>query len=242
MKKYIGVILIVVGIILIAVALVFGFKSGEKDLLAGGYTFNYQVTYSEGGSIVDTSNYNMVVGDVVQVDGQDCYFIDLSVQNEDAGKTGAARTARTGVNTSLPTSVVSGDMWVDVNSLDLAKKQPVSLIYGQEFTTTLTYAYEGAHGAPFAVGKTWSYIINVSSTTGQQYQIPGTANVAGIEDVQVPAGTFADCSRVEYTTLGSSVPSTIEWWSGDIGMWVKMVDYSSYTGIETRVLESYSMD
>ena len=242
MKKYIGVILIVVGIVLIALALVFGFKSEEKDLLAEGYTFSYQVTYSEGGSIVDTSNYNMVVGEVVQVDGKDCYFIDLSVQNEDAGKTGAARTARTGVNTSVNTSVISGDMWVDVDSLDLAQKQPVSLIYGSEFTTTLTYAYEGSHGAPFEVGKTWSYTINVSSTTGQQYQIPGTATVSGTEDVQVPAGTFAGCYRVEYTTLGSSAPSLVEWWCDDIGMWIKMADYSSYTGIETRVLESYTAD
>jgi hypothetical protein len=243
MKKYTGVILIVVGVVLIALALVFGFQSTEeKDLLAEGYTFNYDVTYSENGSVVDTSNYNMVVGEVVQVDGKDCYFIDLSVQNDEAGKTGAARTARTGVNTSVPTSVISGDMWVNVDSLNLAKKQPVSLIYGSEFTTTLTYAYEGSHGAPFEVGKTWSYIINVSSTTGQQYQIPGTATIAGMEDVEVPAGTFADCYRVEYTTLGTTAPGLIEWWSEDIGMWVKQADYSSYTGIEIRVLGSYGTD
>jgi hypothetical protein len=242
MKKYTGVILIVVGVVLIALALVFGFQSAEeKDLLAAGYTFTYDVTYSENGSLVDTSNYNMVVGEVAQVGGKGCYFIDLSVQNDEAGKTGAARTARTGVNTSVPTSVVSGDMWVYADSLDLAKKLPVSLISGTEYTTTLTYAYNGSHGAPWVEGKTWTYITDVSSTTGQQYQIPGSATVVGMEDVTVPAGTF-NCYKVEYTTTGSAGPSLVEWWSDDVGMWVKQADYSSYTGIEIRALESYDTE
>lgn len=239
MKRYVGVILIVAGVVILALALVFGFQSAEKDLLSEGYTFTYHVTYSENGSIVDTSTYTLVVDEEVQVDGKDCYFIDLDAQNDEAGKTGAVRTARTGVNTSVTTSVISGDMWVYADSFDLAKKQPVSLIYGTEYTTTLTYAYNGSHGAPWVEGKTWTYITDVSSTTGQQYQIPGSATVVGMEDVTVPAGTF-NCYKVEYTTLGSAGPGLIEWWSEDIGMWIKMVDYSNYTGIETRAMESYS--
>ncbi|MFA5375335.1 MAG: hypothetical protein WC455_06255 [Dehalococcoidia bacterium] len=243
MKKYTGLILIVAGIFLVALALIWGFKSSEEDLLAEGYTFTYHVTYDEGaGEIIDTSTYTMVVESAAQIDGKDCYFIDLSVQNEDEGKTGAVRTARTGVNTSINTSVISGDMWVFVDSFDLAKKQPVSLIYGNETYTTLTYTYNGSHGAPWEVGKTWTYTINVSSTTGQQYQIPGTATVVSKSNVSVPAGTFIGCYIVEYTTIGSTAPSLIEWWSDDIGMWIKMVDYSSYTGIETRALESYNLD
>jgi len=242
MKKYTGVILIVVGIIIIAVALIWGFKGGEEDLLAEGYTFTYQVTYNESGSIVDTSTYNLVVDEEVQIEGEDCYFIDLSVQNEEEGKEGAMRTARTGVNTSVNTSVISGDMWVFVDSLDLAKKQPVSLIYGSEIYTILAYTYDGSHGAPWEVGKTWTYTTEVNSSTGQSWQVPGTATVAGIEDVDVPAGTFEDCYRVEYISAGSAGLGLIEWWSEDIGVCIMMVDYSNYTGVEIRALESYNID
>lgn len=242
MKKYTGLILVVAGVVLLALALVFGFKAEEKDLLAEGYTFNYLVTYDENGSIVDTSTYTMVVDSADQVDGKDCYFIDLDVQNEDAGKTGAVRTARTGVNSSITTSVISGDMWVYVDSFDLAKKQPVSLIYGNETYTTLTYTYNGSHGAPWEVGKTWTYVTDVNSSTGQHWQVPGSATVVGTADIDVPAGTFTDCYRVEYTAAGSTTPGLIEWWSDDIGMCVMMVDYSNYIGIETRALESYNLD
>jgi hypothetical protein len=242
MKKYTGLLLIAAGVVLLALALVFGFKTEEKDLLAKGYTFNYHVTYNESSSIVDTSTYTLVVGSATQIDGKDCYFIDLSTQNEDAGKTGAVRTARTGVNSSVPTSVISGDMWVHDDTLDLAKKQPVSLIYGNETYTTLTYTYNGSHGAPWEVGKTWTYTTDVNSSTGQHWQVPGTATVVGTADIDVPAGAFTNCYRVEYTAAGSTTPGLIEWWSDDIGMCVMMVDYSNYTGIETRALESYSLD
>jgi len=243
MKKYTGVILVACGVVLLALALVWGFQSSEADLLAEGYTFTYQVTYNDSvGVIADTSTYTMVVGSMTQIDGKDCYFIDLSVENEDGGKTGAIRTARTGINTSITTSVISGDMWVYDDTLDLARKQPVSLIYGNETNTTLTYTYNGSHGAPWEVGKTWTYTIDVNSSTGQHYQIPGTATVASKSDVGTPAGTFPGCYVVEYTTLGSTTPGLIEWWSEDIGMCVVMIDYSNYTGIEMRTLESYSTD
>jgi len=244
MKKYTGLIMIIVGVVLLALALVFGFKTEkkEKGLLAEGYTFDYAVTYDEAGSTVDTSLYAMVVDDKVQVDGKDCYHISLVVQNDEEGKTGAVRTARTGINSSITTSVVSGEMWVFSDTLDLARKQPVSLVYGNETSTTLTYTYNGSHGAPWEVGKTWTYIIDVNSSTGQHWQSPGTATVVGTEDVVVPAGTFDDCYRVEYISAGSTTPGLIEWWSKDIGMCVKMVDYSNYTGIETRALESHNTD
>ena len=239
MKKYTGLVLITVGVVLLALAIVFGFKTAEKAVISEGAAFNYSVTYAVNGSVVDTSTYFMSVTGVTQVAGSDCYHVNLSVQNAEAGKVGAERVARS-PSGLVNTSIIGGEMWMLKDTFDLAKKMPVSLVYGNEISTTLTYTYNGSHGAPWEVGKTWTFSTNVSSTTGITWVVESSATVAAEENVTVPAGTFK-CYRIEYTAAGSAQPSLIEWWSRGVGMFVKMVDYGSYAGIETRELSSKAL-
>lgn len=255
MKKYIGLIMVIVGIGLLVLALIFGFKKEESSsnptptptpastpisaTISEGATFNYSVTYAVNGSVVDTSTYFMSVDDETQVSGKDCYHVDMSVQNAVVGKTGAERVARSAAG-MVNTSVIGGEMWYLKDTFDLAKKKPVSLAYGNETYTTLTYTYNGSHGAPWEAGKTWTFSTNVSATTGVTWQVASSAKVAAEEDITVPAGTFK-CYRIEYTAAGSTQPNLIEWWSEDVGMFVKLVDYGNYAGIETRVLISKTL-
>ncbi|MEA1958111.1 MAG: hypothetical protein U9N44_00330 [Chloroflexota bacterium] len=235
-----GVLLVILGLILLVLALIYGFKTEEKVLIAEGDVYEYTVTYAENESIVDTSIYTMTVGGEVNISAYECYFIDLSIENEDLEKEGAYRTAMS-ANGSVSTSVVSGEMWIIKDTLDLSQKIPVSSVYGYETITTLTYTYNGSHGFPWEVGKTWTYDVDINSSSGVHWQVPKSAEITEIEEITVPAGDFS-CYRIEHTTLGSTELGLIEWWSEDVGTFIKMVDYSNYVGTETRELDSYTLD
>lgn len=103
---------------------------------------------------------------------------------------------------------------------------------------TRSFKYAGDHGAPFEVGKTWSYEAPVDVTEqGVHLDYSFTAEVVGIEDVIVPAGTFS-CYKVVHT---SGEKTSTEWWSVD-GQFltpVKYVDGITYVGTQTFELVAY---
>ena len=134
-------------------------------------------------------------------------------------------------------------MWASKDTLVLKRKRPVELVthpdYGQiTAVTTLKYSYTISAGIPWQVGKDWAYMLDINSTTGQHYVLNNSVEITAVEDISVPAGDFT-CYRLEHSNQQGNV-TLIEWWSEDVGLFVKMVDYGNYAEPETRELQSYS--
>jgi len=192
-----------------------------------GDTFEYAVTCGD-----DVTTYTMTVNGSDIIDNVDCYYFDVDIEPP------AQRVTIAGNST-----VVSGDMWVGKDTLVLMRKLPVALVtvpdYGEiTAVTTLNYSYTISAGKPWEVGKDWAYMVDVNSTTGQHYVLNNSVEITAIEDISVPAGDFT-CYRLEHSNQQGNV-TLIEWWSEDVGLFVKMVDYGNYVEPETRELQSYS--
>jgi hypothetical protein len=194
--------------------------------LSDGDVFDYRVTYGE-----EVTTYTKTVNGSAVIDNVDCYRIDVDMEPA------AERVTIAGNST-----VVSGDMWVSKDTLVSMRKQPVAQVqhpdYGQiTALTTLNYSYTIRAGWPWRVGNTWAYVLDVNSSTGQQYVLNNDVEITGVEEVSVPAGDFT-CYRMEHSNQQGNV-NLIEWWADDVGLFVKMVDYGNYAEPETRELETY---
>ena len=194
--------------------------------LSNGNVFDYRVTYGE-----EVTTYTMTVNGSAVIDNVDCYRIDVDVEPA------AQRVTIAGNST-----VVSGDMWVSKDTLVLMRKLPVALVqhpdYGQiTAVTTLNYSYTISAGWPWMAGNTWACVIDVKSSTGQQYVLNNEVEITGVEQVSVPAGDFT-CYRMVHSNQQGNV-TLVEWWAEDVGLFVKMVDYGNYVEPETRELKSY---
>lgn len=128
------------------------------------------------------------------------------------------------------------------NKTDLSMMQEDFVLTVKSVNMTLaatrSFQYAGDHGAPFEVGKTWSYEAPVDVTEqGVHLDYAFTAEVVGIEDVTVPAGTFS-CYKI---VLTSGEKTSTEWWAVD-GQFltpVKYVDGITYVGTQTFELVAY---
>jgi hypothetical protein len=126
--------------------------------LSDGDVFDYRVTYGE-----EVTTYTKTVNGSAVIDNVDCYRIDVDMEPA------AERVTIAGNST-----VVSGDMWVSKDTLLSMRKMPVAQVqhpdYGQiTAVTTLNYSYTISAGWPWRVGNTWAYVLDVKSSTGQQY-------------------------------------------------------------------------
>jgi hypothetical protein len=194
--------------------------------LSDGDVFQYLVTCGS-----DVTTYTMTVNGSEVIDNVDCYRIDVDMEPP------AQRTTIGG-----NTTVISGDMWVSKDTLLLMRKLPVALVqhptYGEiTAVTTINYSYTISAGWPWQVGRDWAYIADVNSTTGQHYVLNNSVEIPAIEDISVPAGNFS-CYRLEHSNQQGNI-TLIEWWSDDLGLFVKMLDYGNYVEPETRELQSY---
>ena len=196
-------------------------------MCSDGDTFEYAVTCG-----TDVTTYTMTVNGSETIDNVDCYRFDVDMEPP------AQRVTIAGNST-----VVSGDMWVSKDTLVLKRKKPVALIIHPDYgeitaVTTMNYTYAISAGRPWGVGKDWAYGVDINSTTGQRYVLYNSVEITAIEDISVPAGEFT-CYRLEHSNQQGNV-TLIEWWSEDVGLFVKMVDYGNYVEPETRELQSYS--
>jgi len=194
--------------------------------LSDGDVFEYLVTCGS-----DVTTYTMTVNGSEAIDNVDCYRIDVDMEPP------AQRITIAGNST-----VVSGDMWVSKDTLLLMRKLPVALVqhpdYGQiTAITTLNYSYTISAGWPWSVGRDWAYIADVNSSTGQHYVLNNSVEIIAIEDISVPAGNFS-CYRLEHSNQQGNI-TLIEWWTDDLGLFVKMLDYGNYVEPETRELQTY---
>lgn len=115
-------------------------------------------------------------------------------------------------------------------------------------TVTGTYANEN-HGAPLNIGDTWSvdYMIVLEPQVSPDVKMSYQVEVAGMEEVTVPAGTF-ECYKVEQTLVASDdIPEDTptvktEWWATgeEFLVPVKIVDGALFGDPETRELVSYT--
>jgi hypothetical protein len=79
--------------------------------------------------------------------------------------------------------------------------------------------------------------LDVNSSTGQHYVLNNSMEITGIEEVAGPAGNLS-CYRMEHRNQQGNI-TLIEWWSDDLGLFVKMLDYGNYVEPETRELKAY---
>ena len=104
--------------------------------------------------------------------------------------------------------------------------------------TTTTFAYDGIYGEPLSEGQTWSYEQESQPSMGPKMISTWNAEVVGMEEITVPAGTF-NCYKVVHT---SGDATRTDWTAADEDLLtaVKVVSEGYWTGIETRELASYT--
>jgi len=109
---------------------------------------------------------------------------------------------------------------------------------GMTIAATRSFNYTGEHGAPFTVGKKWSYTAPVDAPEqGVHLESSYEAEVVGMGEVTVPAGTY-DCYKVVHT---SGEKTNTEWWAvdGDLLTPVKYVDGTTFVGTVTFEMMAY---
>ncbi len=128
---------------------------------------------------------------------------------------------------------------LDKKALQPVKADVVTILttFNWDIGTTTTFNYDGPYGAPLSVGQTWSYTQVDVLTLGDALTSTWTAEVVGMEEITVPAGTF-NCYKTIFTS-GNKIRTV--WSSAEDDMFasIKVVDEGIWTYPETRILASY---
>ncbi|NQT72330.1 MAG: carboxylesterase family protein [Chloroflexi bacterium] len=195
-----------------------------------GTTWTHNVNYGDENTVWTVS---ITGGEAI--DGVDCYITEASF---DAPPERLLYTEMVGSDLAL--TITGESSWINREALQAIKNEVSTHLSSMSLSidTTTTFAYDGAYGMPLSVGQTWSYQQESVPSMGPKMISTWNAEVVGMEEITVPAGTF-NCYKVVHT---SGDISRTEWWSveGDLLTAVKLVNDGIWTGIETRELASYS--
>lgn len=197
----------------------------------------YEVSY--GG---ERTQWTVAVSRKESMDGTECYTMETAIE-------GAPERRRLQGTAEVSLRPVIETLWRDQSTVDLIRSQSSVIAFGTLPVDTLkTFSYIGDHGAPFSVGKQWSYEMISKPSMGARMVSTWNVRVTAIEEITVPAGTFR-CYRIEHSRLtvnGTAVQNPavdmIEWWSleGRFLGPVRIEDRFTYAQAETRALASYA--
>ncbi|MFC2028233.1 hypothetical protein ACFLU3_06055, partial [Chloroflexota bacterium] len=196
----------------------------------------YNVAYTN-----ENTKWTITAVSQENVDGTDCYIMEATID-------GQPKRLRLQGELEVNLLPLSETYWRNKESLDPVKTESSVNAFGSmEVNTPRTFTYTGSHGTPFSIGKSWTYDVLAEPSMGKSSTTTWNAEVAGAEEIMVPAGTF-DCYKVEHTKAAvdgtpveSPIASIIEWWSVDDLFLspVKTIDHSTYTETEIRALEAH---
>jgi len=210
-------------------------KVGKATLtITLGSDLSYNVTYP-GPGVVNGTQYRMIVGVAwpnALVRADFCPMLD--------------RMSSLGI----PIKLQSADIIADIASGDMVKQTVNLLAYlgpeGYQPTTIVRdYVYFGAHGAPYSLGKSWSYNVSMFlPDLGMWSNATLYANVTSVDMVSftVKCGepVTLPAWHIVVTTLpdGGGIITDENWYCDYIGTgaFVKMVDYVTYAFPETTLL------
>jgi len=198
-----------------------------------GTTWTHNVSYGD-----ETTVWTVSVTGGEVIDGVDCYITEASF---DAPPQRLMYSDITGSDLSF--TITQEKSWIDRTAKQPLKNE-VSIYlpsYSWPMDTLTSFAYDGTYGQPLSVGQTWTYEqVSVSvPSVGPKMVSTWTAEVVGMEEVTVPAGTF-NCYKVVHASKDAT---RADWVSADEPMLtaVKVVSEGYWTGTETRELASYSV-
>lgn len=222
MKKSVIIQLLI--ILLIAMVPVIGCGESEQvglpDLKVGDQ-WVFRITSEK---IEHTMNVEVAGEDVVN--GRDCYVFEVSVEPPFEGLIDHMTIKR------------------DKSTME---EITVEFMYTR-YKTSMIYSYEisGVNPYPLEVGKEYTEIVTMNSTTTIEGEDPETETeentyiyrIEKIEEITVPAGTFECFKIVKYDEDGTNVIQE-SWASDEIKQYtVKKIDYESG---KTTELKSYSL-
>jgi len=204
--------------------------SQSSDIPEIGTTWTHNVNYVDENAVWTVS---ITGGEVI--DGVDCYITDTSF---DAPPERLMYTEMLGSDITL--TITKEKSWMSRTSQQPIKNEVSTLLSAMSMTidTTTTFAYDGEYGAPLSVGQSWSYQQESVPSMGPKMTSTWNAEVVGMEEITVPAGTF-NCYKVVHT---SGDATRTDWTSADRDLLtaVKVVSEGYWTGTETRELASYT--
>jgi|GEM_PF-473180 len=192
----------------------------------------YNVRYENEGATEDTV-WTISRSGEETIDGVDCYIAEIEFDSNPE----RFRYVEM-LSADVPLTVTGMTTWVDKATSQPVKADSDSTAMGFATTATTAFTYDGDYGAPFSEGKTWSYEMVSTPSMGPEMTSSWTAEVVGMENITVPAGTF-DCYKLVHSS--DSGDTNVEWWATIDGtdVAVKMIDEANWTGTETRELVSY---
>jgi len=196
----------------------------------------YEVGYGD-----ERTQWTVTVSGRETVHGTVCYVLDTAIE-------GSPERLRLQGTAEVNLRPVGEILRRDVSTLDLIESKSSVIAFGTlPVDTVKTFAFAGDHGAPFSVGKEWSYEMVSKPSMGAQTVSTWSARVAAIEEITVPAGTFR-CYRIEHSrsavngvVVENPTTDLIEWWSAE-GLFlapVRIEDRFTYAQAETRELAAY---
>ena len=195
-----------------------------------GTSWVYDVDYG-----TEREIWTVTVAGGEPVSAADCY---VTVTSFDTPPERVLHSEQLGAEIGLTLS--SETTWLDRGTLEPVKNESSTSIalMGLRIDTTTAFTCEGRCGAPLSVGQEWTYEQLSVPSMGSPMSSAWEAEVLGIQEITVPAGSYR-CYKVVHS---SPEGTRTLWWSADGNLLapVKVMDEASWSGTETRLLRSYA--
>lgn len=202
----------------------------SSDIPEIGTTWTHNVNYGDENTV-----WTVSITDGEVIDGVDCYITETSF-----GAPPERLMYSDIVGSDLALTITQEKSWIDRTAQQPTQNEVSTHLSSMSLTidTTTTFAYDGTYGKPSSVGQTWSYEQVSQPSMGPKMTSTWNAEVVGMEEITVPAGTF-NCYKVVHTS-GDAIRT--DWASADEDLLtaVKVVSEGYWTGTETRELASYT--
>ena len=151
------------------------------------------------------------------------------------------------VSSGLEVTVIQADAEYSLTTLDELTAIAGINMFGMDIIAYLTDTYTGDHGSPYSVDKSWtaSVLTHLDPPMQPDSTTLSEVKVVDFGPVTVPAGTY-DAYQVDFTLVevdGWAPPPELtktEWFSPQVGRFVKSVNYTGYGEQEVQELKSFT--
>ncbi|GEM_PF-3143531 len=195
-----------------------------------GPTWVYQVTYDDSAG-AEVTNWTLEVNAEETVEGVDCWVAEGAFD---------VKPFREAMPSGSPVTIESIKYSISKDSAEAIKDESQTSGMVNVMAVRM-YDYTGDHGQPFAFEDVFS-IATSTELTPAFYDVPVLnvdAEVAAVEEVELPGMGTMVCYKVEYSMQGQ--PLSVEWYSAEYDLLapVKVADYSKYKSPEIKEMTSY---